>query len=438
MISVQASSHQGHSKYRGKGRQCMANSLAAILKSYNRKPGSWAPPDLDDILHDGDEIYTAIQSDKYLMLEDLPKELDGYYHILRISNILTGSTLRKASTDCMYYSLEEALNKTLSKHGSCAILTIGQSTPCYSCAVLHEDEAFFLFDPHSRSDAGMSTPDGFATVTEHSSVNALILFIRHLSATLSEVRDLPFEIAEINVIVDPEKDLDEFDGFSGSEVSEGEVSCLIYMAQNMSDDSISTVSSVASETAVLSDVDIEQLHNDSSVFMQSFDDNVFDDVSCTNNSESELEFEEQPHNDMNILQFDDCFQQTAEVIVNSAAETDDISRSDASDVFLSAHTSKSAQGSESVQGSGSIQDSESVQAAESFQNSESVQAPESVQNSESVQGSGSILSSESVQGSGSIQNSESVQGSRSIQNSESVHGSGSIQYSESVQGSGSI
>ena len=97
----------------------------------------------------------------------------------------------------------------------------------------------------------------------------------------------------LNALVDSSKELDEFDGFS--EVSEGDVSCLIYMAQDMSDVSISTVSSVDSEDPILSDVDIEQqLHNDSTVFIQSFDDNIFDNVDCSdsNCSDGEVESEE--------------------------------------------------------------------------------------------------------------------------------------------------
>ena len=351
-MSVQASGHHGHTGYKGKGRQCMTNSLSAILTFYTQKPRNWATSDMNNILHHGDEMYAALQTDNYLMLEDIPKELDGFYLVNKLSSVFTGSTLR-TSCDNMYYSLEAALTQTLSKPESKAILIVGHSTPSYSCGVLYEDNTFFLFDPHSRSDTGMSTPDGFAIMTEHASVNPLTLFIRHLSATLSEARDLPFEIAELNALVDSSKELDEFDGFS--EVSEGEVSCLIYMAQDMSDVSISTVSSVVSEDPILSDIDIEQqLHNDS-IFIQSFDDNIFANVDCSNSncSDGEVESEEQPPNDTNLInemQSDDCFQPTAEVIVNRAAETDESSQLNAIDSLLS------------DQGSGSVQDPESVAA----------------------------------------------------------------------------
>ena len=101
----------------------------------------------------------------------------------------------------------------LKRPGSKAILTVGRTTPSYSCAVLHEDNRFYLFDPHSRIDAWMFTPDDYATVTMHSNISALILFVRHLSATLSDVRDLPFEIAQLDALADSSKEMNAFDGF---------------------------------------------------------------------------------------------------------------------------------------------------------------------------------------------------------------------------------
>ena len=109
--------------------------------------------------------------------------------------------------------------------------------------------------------------------------------------------------------------------------------------------SIYLVSSVVSVDPILSDVDIEQqLHNDNTVFIQFFDDNIFDNVDCSNTNCSDL-------NDTNLInemQSDDCFQPTAEVTANRAAETDVSSQLNASDSLLS------DQGSGSVQGPGSV------------------------------------------------------------------------------------
>lgn len=96
----------------------------------------------------------------------------------------------------------------------------------------------------------------------------------------------------VNALADSSKEMDEFDGFSESDVSEGEVSCLMYMVQDVSDSSVSSVSSVASEDVILNDVVIEAL-NDSAVFMESFDDKSFDNVDCSS-SDSEADASEQP------------------------------------------------------------------------------------------------------------------------------------------------
>ena len=47
------------------------------LNSFTRKPGNWVPADLDGILHNGNENYASIQTNKYFILENLPTELDG-------------------------------------------------------------------------------------------------------------------------------------------------------------------------------------------------------------------------------------------------------------------------------------------------------------------------------------------------------------------------
>ena len=61
------------------------------------------------------------------------------------------------------------------------------------------------------------TPNDFGT---------LVLMLSDCSSGTCETRDLPFEIAQINALVDTVKDADEFDGFS--QISEGEVSCLTW------------------------------------------------------------------------------------------------------------------------------------------------------------------------------------------------------------------
>ena len=278
--------------------------MSAILKSQTKKPQTWTKDVMDSVLEEGDRLYLCLNTNNYLMLEDFPKEMDGFYHVLEISDISTGSVLRKTdSSDRLYLSLQSALSKALDEPESKALFTVGNSSPSYSCAILRENSNYFLYDPHSRSEAGMATADGCAILTEHTSLWAICLFIQHLSASLSKVRDLPFEIAKVNVLVDTSKSdqMDVFEGFSDSEVSDGEVSCRMYMMQNIvsdvsvsdvssvnsddisipnvnsaycSDAFMSDVSSICSDDMIFNDVNLDQL-NDSSFLLKSFDDCIF-------------------------------------------------------------------------------------------------------------------------------------------------------------------
>ena len=149
------------------------------------------------------------------MLEDFPKEMDSFYHVLEISDISTGSVLRKTdSSDSLYVPLQSALSKALDEPESKASFTVGNLSPSYSYAIWRENSNDFLFDPHSRKEAGMASADSCVIVTEHTSLWAVCLFIQYLPASLSKERDLPFEIAEMNALVDTSKS-DQMDVLRG-------------------------------------------------------------------------------------------------------------------------------------------------------------------------------------------------------------------------------
>lgn len=78
---LQASHHQGSSLYSGSGRQCVANSVRAIVKSYSSPPPRWSTVIMDDILLAGDKLYCEIGStlnQEYRSLEDIPSVIDKY------------------------------------------------------------------------------------------------------------------------------------------------------------------------------------------------------------------------------------------------------------------------------------------------------------------------------------------------------------------------
>ncbi|KAH3824507.1 hypothetical protein DPMN_126344 [Dreissena polymorpha] len=97
---IQATIHQGHSKFQANGTQCMANAVAAVVESYNTPLKSWSQETLDSILESGDLLYAqhGDVSQKYFMIEDFKSECDGFYHAINFGTAFTGSTMDKESS----------------------------------------------------------------------------------------------------------------------------------------------------------------------------------------------------------------------------------------------------------------------------------------------------------------------------------------------------
>ena len=62
MKILQASIHQGDPSFVGRGRQCVTNSIMAIMKSNTHNVDQWTKCDMDDVLKDGDRIYQLIKT----------------------------------------------------------------------------------------------------------------------------------------------------------------------------------------------------------------------------------------------------------------------------------------------------------------------------------------------------------------------------------------
>jgi hypothetical protein len=174
ILIAQAAYHQANPRFKGAGRQCVANSYAAIQKARKCKVNSWTETDLNEILDEGDNVYQSLKinglSQNYLLISDLQK-IDNN---LCIENADFGLLL----TDNVppYQNL---LN-SLCKIETVAFLTIS----CYTVAVIHDD-IFYVFDPHSRDEFGLVSENGKAVLTAHNSVHDLHKFLLKLTSDLS-------------------------------------------------------------------------------------------------------------------------------------------------------------------------------------------------------------------------------------------------------------
>ncbi|KAH3786006.1 hypothetical protein DPMN_164104 [Dreissena polymorpha] len=112
---IQATIHQGHSKFQANGTQCMANAVAAVVESYNTPLKSWSQEILDYILERDDLLYAqhGDASQKYFMKEDLKSECDGFYHAINFGTAFTGSTMDNERS-YPFFTLEQALGACVS------------------------------------------------------------------------------------------------------------------------------------------------------------------------------------------------------------------------------------------------------------------------------------------------------------------------------------
>ena len=120
------------------------------------------------------------------------------------------------------------LSDSLRTVSDMAFLTIGQSTPGYTMAILKQHSSYYLLDSHSRNNYGMLSPDGVAVLTEPKGSEDLVAFVMQLANSIGLPDITPFELTPIMFITNYFKDSDD-DSFEGFSCSDGEVDCAQYL-----------------------------------------------------------------------------------------------------------------------------------------------------------------------------------------------------------------
>ncbi|XP_071965644.1 uncharacterized protein [Antedon mediterranea] len=161
---AQGNFNQGNYRFGfASGKQCVANSLVAILYSTKRNGNEFYTKDLDTILNLGNELYRYIQKDStmhedLLMISELPKELDILDNTFVISpkesvfGIIDGNLEFMAEYGAL--SLNQALEQELHQHDA-FFMNFNRST----FSIIKRVNGFLIFDPHAR--------DRFGCVSEH-------------------------------------------------------------------------------------------------------------------------------------------------------------------------------------------------------------------------------------------------------------------------------
>ena len=216
---VKASTHQGDTSVftpTSAGKQCVPNSIMAIIYSKIVPLQSWESHDLDVILYNGNKLYNKINSpDDFLLINDLPDtvtEFGMHYTIMKGQEkfgILTENNITNIGED-----INSALCSMIQDMATCAIMCIGYTPLSYASVGLHGGSASaliitktkcYIFDPHSRNEDGKPGEHGTAILLIFETIKQCSLYIKDLASRLN-CNYYEITIMNINKMV-PEKDI---------------------------------------------------------------------------------------------------------------------------------------------------------------------------------------------------------------------------------------
>ena len=137
------------------GIQCACNTLTSICWSVNRRVKIWKSFDLDYILIKGNEIFEAVNLNRSLYFDELPKEfkLAGTDITVEFSKIDNGFLRERFNSFDVFLNIDFFF----SDNSNGAILFFQG----YTISLLKDDSKnIYIFDSHSRDDHGQPSPEG--------------------------------------------------------------------------------------------------------------------------------------------------------------------------------------------------------------------------------------------------------------------------------------
>ncbi|XP_072554172.1 uncharacterized protein [Paramormyrops kingsleyae] len=204
--TVRGSFHQGDRRFGiNSNKQCVANSLMAILMCKIKNVLSWSVTDLDQVLLNGDNLYSTIRdagrirdASGYLFVRDLPTEytLNGVTFEIKYHNDMFVGLFGVSEYGDMrdvLMSADEAVRSVFSRFEAC-LFTIKVNT----CALIKQGSWYVVIDSHSRREDGTSEALGRSILAYHSSLDSLLNHIAILGLSLDATGE-QFEITAVSV-----------------------------------------------------------------------------------------------------------------------------------------------------------------------------------------------------------------------------------------------
>ncbi|VDI29753.1 Hypothetical predicted protein [Mytilus galloprovincialis] len=197
---VQGSFHQGDIRFGiNSGKQCVANCLSALAHSKFKDLNDWNQIYLDNVLIDGNKIYSRIHGDNiHLLVSDLPDMIDMSGTLLKISRkeSITAVVDTSGTIDFSEFGnslpLDQALQESLIDYDACFICAYDTT---FLALKHHQD--LLLFDSHARNELGLKDSDGKSLLLKLSNLDHLYQYCCNMMAGASQ--NQWFEVTGVSI-----------------------------------------------------------------------------------------------------------------------------------------------------------------------------------------------------------------------------------------------
>ena len=190
MKSVTASYHQGDISMFGEtaGRQCLCNSIYAIVWSMLKTIGTWNEQDLNHILNEGDKLYKAKNTCNFLSTDDLPKSIklnEAEFNVVKLSNY-------HGRLSC-FETFISNVHKNEENTGNGLVLIFNG----FSVSVIWNEAYYFLFDPHSRDSNGLMCENGTAVLLKFHSLLVIEKYLLEAYVNIGDIMLIDLQYVEL-------------------------------------------------------------------------------------------------------------------------------------------------------------------------------------------------------------------------------------------------
>ena len=177
----------------GRGLQCVANAVCAILHSVKIVPPSWKPTDIDEILHKGYMLYQYIGKVGRLLPSDIPGYIgveEMNYGLIEMKSYIGSFTYGQKDFNITTIDMLRDVFKEFRDF----LLCIGKS----ASAILRHGGTYYMYDPHSRNIHGLPDANGSSILLTFHSFDKLSNYFRKLAKNLNTDQ---FELTAIKIVV---------------------------------------------------------------------------------------------------------------------------------------------------------------------------------------------------------------------------------------------